>query len=261
MLKRNFVLVGAPDDRGVAIVGGRVGAKEGPSAIRRELKNLKVECCDEGNIEIEATQDKTYQKLREKFFSLHRKNFFPILLGGGHDLSFGSLAGFLDAYPDGGIVNIDPHLDCRPIAEEGNYSSGSAYRLLLEKEKLQGERLMEFGYQMECNTEKNFAYLKEKGVNLVPWPASIEKSLRPFAQSVSALAVSFDLDSIQKEFAPGVSAPAKIGYTPDEVLEMIRTIKKFSNLKHFEIMELNPRFDPDHRTAKLAAKLIKTLLA
>lgn len=270
---RNFVLIGAPDDRGVAIVGGRVGAAKGPEAIRcawyenlPSLKNRAVSVADAGNIPLANTQRETYEVLRKKIRGFHQEKSFPVLLGGGHDLSFGSLAGFLDAYPEGGIVNIDPHLDARPIGEEGKISSGSAYRLLLEKTSLQGNRLMEFGYQMSCNQPANLEYLKNKGVSLAEWPGDqnwgtiFEKSIRPFAQSVPALAVSFDMDSIQSEFAPGVSAPAKIGYTADEALALIAALKKFPNLKHFEIMETNPKYDPDGRTAKLAAHLLQELL-
>lgn len=269
--KRNFVLIGAPDDRGVAIVGGRVGALAGPAAIRRELaatlsgdarKLLK----DAGDISIADTQGQTYRNLRMEICKLHRQKCFPILLGGGHDLSFGSLSGFLEAHPDGGVVNIDPHLDARPVPEEGKVSSGSAYRLLLEKAGLQGKRLMEFGTQMHCNQPANLEYLKNKGVQLVEWPADqnwetiFEKFLRPFAQSVPALAVSFDMDSVQSEFAPGVSAPAKIGYTADESVALIRLLKKFPNLKQFEVMETNPAHDSDGRTSKLAARLISEIL-
>lgn len=261
MLKRNFVLIGAPDDHGVAIVGGRVGAKEGPAAIRKELEKLGVKTYqDAGDITIQSTQEETYLLLREKIRKLHQSRSFPIVIGGGHDLSFGSLSGFLDAYPGGGIVNIDPHLDCRPIAEEGKIPSGSPYRLLLERTSLKGKQLMEFGYQMHCNTQENLGYLKERGVQLIPWPASLEQSLRPFAESVASLAVSFDIDSIQSEFAPGVSAPAKVGHSAEEALALVQAIKRFPNLKHFEIMEMNPRFDPDGRTAKLAAQLLSEFL-
>lgn len=270
-MDRNFILIGAPDDRGVAIVGGRVGAKEGPQAIRRELAKMFSGAKgklpqDAGDIFVANTQEQTYQNLRKEICKLHRQKCFPILLGGGHDLSFGSLSGFLDAHPEGGIINIDPHLDARPILEAGKISSGSAYRLLLEKAGLQGKRLMEFGYQMRCNQQANFDYLKNKEVQLVPWPAKgfstemAEKFLSPFAESLPALAVSFDMDCIQSEFAPGVSAPAKIGYTAEEALALIRAIKKFPNLKQFEVMETNPTYDPDGRTAKLAARLIQELL-
>ncbi|MDZ4224969.1 MAG: arginase family protein [bacterium] len=259
------VLIGAPDDRGVAVVGGRVGAKEGPAAIRREL-GKKIPCNDAGDISIAPTQEKTYQNLREKISALHRKKTFPILLGGGHDLSFGSLSGFLDVFPEGGIINIDPHLDARPISEDGKISSGSAYRLLLEKKALKGKQLMEWGYRMECNQPANFNYLKEKGVQLVPWPddydpiEAAKKNLPPFARSFPALAVSFDMDSIQKDFAPGVSAPAQIGYTAEQAVALVQLLRQFPNLKQFEIMEVNPRFDIEDRTVQLAARLIGELL-
>lgn len=270
-IKRNYVLIGAPDDRGVAIVGGRIGAAKGPAAIRRELREIfssekNRPFVDAGDISMETTQEKTYEVLRKEIRSLHEKKMFPILLGGGHDLSFGSLSGFLDVYPGGGIVNIDPHLDARPILEEGKFSSGSAYRLLLEKTSLKGDRLMEFGCQRICNQPANWEYLKSKGVQLVERPADqnwetiFEKFLRPFAQSLTALAVSFDMDSIHQDFAPGVSAPAKIGYTAEEAPALIRLLKKLPNLKHFEVMETNPAYDPDHRTSKLAARLISEIL-
>lgn len=258
---RHIVIVGAPDDRGVAIVGGRVGASGGPAAIRRTLlEQGGGSFTDEGNIPVLETQGKTYQALHQKVRGLHGEGKFPVLLGGGHDLSFGSLSGFLDVYPGGGIVNIDPHLDARPVLEEGKYSSGSAYRLLLERGLLEGRQLMEFGFQMQSNQPANFEYLKSKGVQLVPWPADIE-ALKLFAQSVPALAVSFDMDSIREDFAPGVSAPAKTGYTAEEALALIHAVKQFTNLKQFEIMETNPRFDPDGRTVKLAATLLAELMA
>lgn len=249
------MIVGAPDDSGVAIVGGRPGAKDGPAAIRREL-GKKSGYKDAGDIEIQNSQEKTYQILREKIRILHEEKNFPIILGGGHDLSFGSLSGFLDVYPHGGIINIDPHLDARPILKEGEYSSGSAYRLLLEKRQLEGKRLMEFGYQPHCNGSEPLQFLQRKGVQLVAWPADFEKKLLPFAESLPALAISFDMDCIHSDFAPGVSAPAKIGYTADEALALIRAIKTLPNLQHFEIMETNPKFDMDGKTAKLAAQLV-----
>ncbi|MDO8526229.1 MAG: formimidoylglutamase [Deltaproteobacteria bacterium] len=273
-----FALIGVPDDRGVAIGGGRTGAKHGPDAIRKELFKMtlglkgeleKIKLWDFGNLKLEKTQEAIYKKLNDLVLSLLEKNVFPIILGGGHDLSFGSLGGFLKKYPRGGIINIDPHLDCRPPEAKGKYSSGTAFHNLIEKSKLPGKNLLEFGYQPHCNAKKHFEYLKKSGVKFVPFASSLSLRGPKGALGIpvfkkffnkTALAISFDMDSVQALDAPGVSALAPIGYTAREALVIVQTLAHQKNMKMFEIMEVNPRFDPDHRTAKLAARLIFEIL-
>ena len=74
------------------------------------------------------------------------------------------------------------------------------------------------------------------------------------------LYLTIDLDGMASSFAPGVSAPASIGLTPFQVIEMIRTIKKLGKLISMDIAEMNPRFDIDDRTAKLAAQLLREFI-
>lgn len=266
---KSFVLLGIPDDRGVAISKGRIGAKKGPDAIRKEfykmtlgiqgeLEHLKI--FDGGNLKPEKTQERTYQKISKGVADLLQKNCFPILLGGGHDLSFGSLSGFLKVHPDGGIVNIDAHLDCRPSEIKGKYSSGTAFRQLLEKTSLKGKNFLEFGFQKHCNAKAHLEYLKNKGVKLAEFPGNFERVFKPFAASHKAIAISFDMDCVQSTDAPGVSALAPIGYSAQEALHFVQAVASQRHLKLFEIMEVNPLQDPDGRTAKLAACLIWELL-
>src|SRR3989338_167324 len=132
----SFVLLGVPDDRGVALSRGRVGAAGGPPAFRKEFYRLtlgvrgelgKTAVWDVGDLKIAGTQEETYLGLREAVREILQQGAFPILIGGGHDLSYGSLSGFLDVYPDGGVLNVDPHFDCRLPEGEGGYSSGTAF--------------------------------------------------------------------------------------------------------------------------------------
>ena len=65
--------------------------------------------------------------------------------------------------------------------------------------------------------------------------------------------LSLDLDAIQAAFAPGVSAPAMEGFTPSEILEMMLIAARDEKVVSLGIFELNPEYDIDERTARLAA--------
>lgn len=267
--KGAFALLGAPDDRGVRIAGGRVGAKDGPDAIRRELYRMtvgaqgeleKIKLYDLGNLRLSLSQAETYENLAGQVYSILGAGAFPILLGGGHDLSFGGLSGFLKTYPRGGVINIDPHFDCRPKEKDGRCSSGVAFRLLLEEKKLRTGRLACFGYQTERNSQTHWRYLKNKRAQLIPREGAtlpnFRKTLRRLAKSSAALGISFDMDCVDAAWAPGVSALNLNGFSPQEVLGFMQEVAKNKKVKYLDVMEVNPACDPDGRTARLAALLI-----
>jgi arginase family enzyme len=67
--------------------------------------------------------------------------------------------------------------------------------------------------------------------------------------------VSLDLDCLDSAYAPGVSALNPCGMTPREVAAVVGSAARSGRLKCFDIMELNPAFDADGRTARLAAHM------
>jgi formiminoglutamase len=66
--------------------------------------------------------------------------------------------------------------------------------------------------------------------------------------------LSIDLDAFPQSDAPGVSAPQTVGLNPLFGLEFVRKLKP--QARQLGIYELNPRFDVDARTARLAARLV-----
>ncbi len=85
---------------------------------------------------------------------------------------------------------------------------------------------------------------------------SIKQKLKSFIDSVDKIYLTIDLDGFSSAYAPGVSAPSPLGFSPEMAMEVIRIIKKSGKLISMDIAELNPRFDLDHRTARLAAILM-----
>jgi arginase family enzyme len=69
------------------------------------------------------------------------------------------------------------------------------------------------------------------------------------------------MDAFASAFAPGVSAPAADGFAPHEVGYCLRLAGRNATVRVFDVVEMNPSFDIDHRTAKLAATMIMEILA
>ncbi len=70
---------------------------------------------------------------------------------------------------------------------------------------------------------------------------------------VAPALVTFDLDAVDQAFAPGVSAPATGGMSAGLWLYAAYAAGRTPAVRSCDIVELNPRYDRDGQTAKLAA--------
>lgn len=260
------VLLGVPDDTGVAAAGGRPGAAGGPAALRAALERYGstydfvsqtelsgLPLGDAGDVEV-APEDSaaTHARATERVRSLLEAGQRVVCVGGGHDLTFAhvrALPGPLRG------VNVDAHPDVRPVFE-GRITSGSSFWLV--HEELEVERFWEVGLQPAVCHREHIEYLADRRARIVPLAAF---TLAAFEEALAgAHFVSFDLDGVAQAFAPGVSAPNPDGFTPREALAMARLAGREHSVRVFDIMELNPRFDLDGRTARLAAAILLAFL-
>ena len=152
-IKHHVALLGYPCDVGVARNGGVVGAKEGPAAVRKMIEKVGplinpeyeidlrcIEFYDAGNVEIGESLEETHSNLNAAVKDLLRKGYLPIIVGGGNDQSFPNATALIETLNSGeiGVVNIDAHLDARPLVN-GKPHSGSPFRQLLEHEKFKSD--------------------------------------------------------------------------------------------------------------------------
>lgn len=68
--------------------------------------------------------------------------------------------------------------------------------------------------------------------------------------------LSIDLDVLPAAVAPGVSAPASFGVEFALLRAMVSAVAATGRVALLDVVELNPAFDVDNRTAKAAARLI-----
>ena len=281
-LERNqepgVVLLGVSSDEGVRRNQGRIGAAAGSDAIRRILANqayhLQRPAYDAGNLYCERNDLETLQE--EQATLVHQlldQSHFPLLLGGGHEIAFGSFLG-LERHlnPSStdapiGIINFDAHLDLRSATAP---TSGTPF---LQIAKHCQTKDIPFNYcclgvSEGCNTRDLFdqaeqlevAYLKDEELNSWQLP-QVKQQLTEFIRPCQAIYLSIDLDVLPAATAPGVSAPAGRGVHLPELEELLTFIRSAAQdrLKVADIAEYNPHYDIDNQTARVATRLCHLL--
>lgn len=268
--EKHIALLGFKSDEGVRRNKGRIGAKNAPDFIRKACANLpysrekQIPISDFGNVVCEETDLENARKQQIQTISeLVRNKYFPIILGGGHETALGNYLALGENFDKIGIINIDAHYDLR-IPVEGS-TSGTPF---FEMAHFCQENNREFSYfcmgiQPTGNTQALFQRANELNVETVLADAvhadlfeTIHR-LEKFIEKHSVIYLTLDLDVLDGAFAPGVSAPSANGLTPFQVKLIIQKIIQSGKIKLFDVVELNPEFDQDNRTAKLAAQFLQ----
>ncbi|GAA0569283.1 formimidoylglutamase [Halomonas salifodinae] len=272
-------LVGFACDAGVARNQGRIGAAKGPRALRQALAPLawhrQGPAVDAGDIVCHGDDDMeaAQARLAERVAELLAKDHLPIVLGGGHEVAFGSWSGLARhlAAGDGpaprvGIINFDAHFDLRDPAQVR--SSGTPFAQIAEACQDRGWpfRYACLGVSRAANTRALFSRAQELGVLVREdheiTPARLDSlgdELAAFTGQCDLVYLTLDIDVLPACEAPGVSAPAAHG-VPLALLEPLLTrVRDSGKLALIDLAELNPDFDIDRRTARAAARLIHHL--
>jgi formiminoglutamase len=162
-----------------------------------------------------------------------------------------------------GILNLDAHLDLR---DEPLPSSGTPFLQMAGAEATAGRefRYAVVGISEPNNTRSLFNTADRLGVRYLldedcTWER-VRGFVADFLASVDVLYLTIDLDVLPASVAPGVSAPAAYGVPLPVISAVCRQVADSGKLLHLDVAELNPEVDIDGRTAKVAARLVNTLL-
>lgn len=260
-------LIGFSSDEGVRRNNGRLGAKEGPNAIRQQLASFPWHFSgglfDYGNIYCENhALESTQIKLGKAVSQVLNNNHKLIVLGGGHETTYGHYLGVREAIGSEkklGIINIDAHFDMRPYDIEP--TSGTMFKQILDDDPNASYFVM--GIQQFGNTvslfeeakQKNVQYILEEHLNQTSME-DLTIKLQQFIDRHDAVYLTLCMDVLNVSYAPGVSATNAFGLDPFKVREIIRTVLACDKTTSFDICEVNPAYDIDNRTAKLAAAFV-----
>lgn len=266
-------LLGFASDEGVRRNKGRTGAAAAPAAIRHALGPLAFHLgrtvADAGDVVVsggalEAGQERAGRAVT----ALLDAGQLPAVLGGGHETAYASYLGVSSsaAVQGGqrlGILNLDAHFDLR---DEPAPSSGTPFLQMARAEAAAGRdfRYAVVGISEPNNTRALFDTARKLGVQYLLdedcGAERVREFVAGFLAGIDVLYLTIDLDVLPAAVAPGVSAPAAYGVPLPVISAVCRQVAGSGKLLHLDIAELNPEFDIDGRTARVAARLLDTLL-
>jgi arginase family enzyme len=249
-------LFGVPDDTGVALNRGHLGAAMGPAAFRAALTELGTAqpagfdwpgVFDAGDVTPGPTVDQTHERVCTLVDSLLTRGLLPVGIGGGHDLTLPiASAAAMRHRPLAGLY-LDAHLDVRE-----QVGSGMAFRRLLGDWGVRPAHIV--GLDPHVNAAEHADWFSSHG--------GIIGGVSPDQGWPTApMFVSIDLDAIDAAHAPGVSARNPAGLTARDAAAWAYQAGRRPNVVCFDIMELCPPRDESGRTARLAAHLFLSFLA
>jgi formiminoglutamase len=267
------VLVGFPSDAGVVRNGGRAGAADAPAAVRRALGRLTPDArcqdamqrllertLDLGDVELSGDLERDQALLAAVVAPHLAAGAFVVVLGGGHETAYGHFLAYAALERRVAILNWDAHADVRSTLD-GRGHSGSPFRQAVEHASGACRSYAVAGLQPQALARAHLDWLREHGCRAV-WRSrlSLERVAALYDALTGPALVSFDLDAVDQAHAPGVSAPCTGGLGPEVWREAAWRAGRAPAVTSADVVELNPRFDRDDQTARLAAVTVWELL-
>jgi arginase len=277
-------VVGVPMDLGA----DRRGVDMGPSAIRyarlnESLEKLGIAVTDRGNLRVPVAESASIAEQNAKYFPIIKavceelagivheivgQGSFPLVLGGDHSIAMGTIAGVARARGKApGVIWVDAHGDINtPLTSPTGNVHGMPVHFAVQEHAVDPSRMVFVGLRDVDDGEKRI--IRELGVKAytmadvdrLGMSAVIGEALGIVAEGESSVHVSFDMDGIDPQEAPGVGTPVRGGITYREAHLLMEAVAASGTLGSLEITEINPILDRENRTAILAVELILSAL-
>jgi arginase family enzyme len=263
----DLVLLGVRNEQGVLANHGRPGAAQGPTGFRQAFLKLTAptllgrRCFDAGDLPEDLPYGTRFEVQGEVVAAILHAGAVPVVIGGGHDCSYGNYLG-LTAWGPPAVVAVDAHLDMRP--DHGPNSGNPFFRML--EHGLPGATLTLVGLVPWLNAEAHHAYGRERGAKLHWLEPGGEAAVLEAVEAALArgagrrVLATMDLDAFTAAAIPGVSAPNPWGLSADLGLQLARTFGRSKAVAMLDLMELAPPLDPSGRSARMAAFLVAAFL-
>ena len=282
-------IVGAGSDLGVHIDGAHLGPiqlmndlksfykGESFSLIQNEniIKSRNLSDRRKNEYEIDKFNTELYKVILEK----EKEGYFPITVGGDHSVAVASALASAKVHDNIGIIWFDAHTDYNtyettvsgnihglPLAAITGYKNHEL-RYFHDGNIIQPAKTVVVGARSIDDWEKdNIKYsgitvfttndIREKGLENV-----VEEAFKIAGEKTRGIHISYDLDLIDPEVAPGVSIPEFDGITEEEAMKINELIMKhLDQVVSYDLVEFNPLRDQDRKTEQIALNLLAQMI-
>lgn len=288
-------IIGVPIDLGA----DRRGVDMGPSAIRyahlqAKLEELGYEVEDTGNIDVPIAEMCAINNPKLKYIDcivpMSRRvsgavatsvqaGRFPLVLGGDHSLSLGSVRGaarqkkigviWVDAHADFNTAETTPsgNIHGMPLAALSGMGEKSLVQLwdevipVVDPKRIAiiGARDLDPGEKMNLR-EAGVMVMGMEQIDRIGMVNVVEKAIERVSRDVDGIYLSFDMDSMDPRHAPGVGTPVPAGLTQREGHLICEMIAETGKLIGMDMVEVNAILDIQNQTAALAVEYILSSL-
>lgn len=224
---------------------------------------------------IEEFNSNLYKNMVDKI----KEEYFPIMVGGDHSAAIASALASAKVNVDIGIIWIDAHTDYNtfettvtgnihglPLAAINGYKN-SELRYYHDGKVIQPSRTVIVGARSIDEAEKdNVKYsgvtvfttedIKEKGIDAV-----MDEAFKIAGYKTKGIHISYDLDVIDPDVAPGVSIPEFDGISEEEAMKINEyIIHHMDKVLSYDLVEFNPLRDVDRKTEQIALNILAQVI-
>ena len=274
------------------------GMERGPKMIRRtDLKDVfsKHVFQDKGdiacgeNIDMDMPSMKNVKpimesdyRLADEVYSSLADNHFPLIFGGDHSLSWGSIAGVTRMYDDIAIIYIDAHGDFNTEQTSETHNVHGMHMAYLmgfgalnknidlrdshfinsvnsQSVFFVGSRALDQG-ELDFKEQYNMNVFTSDDVRNRGWDTvSKEVTKTLLDRKVQHVHISLDIDVMDPSFVPGTGVPENNGLNPEEVNGILGYFLSNLPVVSMDLVEYNPRLDKEEKTYHVCLDLMKTI--
>ena len=186
------------------------------------------------------------------------KNKFPIIFGGEHSITPGSIRPFVKKYKEITLLHFDAHADLRESYNGEKFSHASAIKRCLDFKNV---KVVSFGIRNLSQPEMNF-YENNRNRIEIFWGKDKKEWKLDRLENIfknKNIYITFDVDGFDSSIMPATGTPEPGGLLWEDVLPIIKKVCQISNIIGADINELAPikNFDSyNFLVAKLAYKIL-----
>lgn len=287
---KNVDIIAACSDLGVHVNGSQLGPETLINNINKDdVNNIKIinydknyiKELDKNNLKKNLEQINIFNKsLYNEVINTLESHHFPITLGGDHSIAIASALASIKKYNNLGIIWFDAHGDYHtfqttmsgnihglPFAAVTGYEKnllnhfhkGNYYNY--KNAVLFGARDIDEPYEMNNLKDAGVTIITTQDIKKYGIDAMCKKAFDIVSNGTEGVHISYDLDCIDSDIAPGVSIPVKNGLNLEEAYSFVDyMIKNKEIIKSIDLVELNPLRDIDKKTEKIATNILNKLI-
>ena len=223
------------------------------------------------------------ERLAQRVEKLMDEGVMPLVVGGDHSMAIGTITGVSSSFRKRGeklgLIWVDAHADMNtpetspsgnihgmPLGSVMGYGAPELVNLGGFSPKIDPDNVALIGIrevdpgEREIVLRSGIHYYEMMKVDARGMGAVIEEAMAHAMRGTAGVHLSFDMDAVDPDYAPGVGTPVRGGLSLRESHLIMEVVSDSARLVSMEFAELNPIHDVANQTGQLLCELVGSAL-